>query len=371
MAESRVFRVLVVATSLSPAAVREALTALATHDRHPVDELHVLVPAVRLDQLRVGLLSSGFASTLTGIYKQLGISRSNVLFGRRTIHGLGAPERSHTATSQADDILETIQTLCRDELNEVTIVAAVDAGAAGVLAYSALQLVGRPSDRFFMLEYESKRGAQKPLLVELPMVLAERALSTGQRYQDLSASRQLARRRLAEPGVFRLNAKRRALLIDDVVVSLPRLQFFWMFCLATFAPRHLPHRILSGHFDVDAHGRIVVAQHHPQRAEIEATIAHLRRIFVTLFPDTQDEFAVVFRRACGAAPGLPSIIAKLNANLKRSLGIGAAPYLIVGGRGAPGYRLVVPQQRIKLEPVVPTPSPSGRRSTNPGTDSIE
>jgi hypothetical protein len=355
MSESRVFRVLVVAPGSSPVAVTDALTALVTHDRHAVDELHVLVPTAAVERLRDTLLGAPFASALTGLCQRLGIARSDMLFGRRTIHSLGGPERTHTATSQADDVLETIQTLCRDNLNEVTIVAALDAGSTGVLAHSALQLVGRPSDRFFMLEHVSKRRARRPLLEELPMVLAERALSAGQRYQDVAASRQRARRRLTEPGVFRLNARRRALLIDDVVVSLPRLQFFWMFCLATFAPRHLPHRILSGHFDVDAHGRIAVAPHHPQRAEIEAVIAHLRRIFVTLFPDAPDEFAMVFSRACGAAPGLPSIIAKLNANLKRSLGIGAAPYLIAGGRGAPGYRLIVPPQRIKLEPLVSAP----------------
>ena len=333
----------------------DALGALVAQDRQPVDELHVLASHAAVEQLRAKLLSPGFSSALTGHYQRLGIGRSDILFGRRTIHGVGAPERTHSATSQANDILETIQALCRDDRNEVTIVAALDAGSAGVLAYSALQLVGSPRDRFFMLEYVSRRRAQRPLLVELPLVLAERALSTGQRYQDLAAARQLARRRLTEPGVFRLNARRRALLIDDVEVSLPRLQFFWMFSLATFAPRHIPFRILSGHFDVDAHGRVVVAADHPRRAEIEATIAHLRRIFVTLFPDAPDEFAMVLRRACGTAPGLPSTIAKLNAQLKRSLGLGAGPSLIAGGRGVPGYRLVVPPQRIKLEPVVAAP----------------
>ena len=360
MSESRVFRVLVVAPGSSPAAVIDALVALVTQDRHAVDELHVLASAAAVEQLRAKLLSPDFTSALTGHYRRLGIGRSDILFGRRTIHGLGDPERTHVATSQADDILEAIQPLCADDRNEVTIVAAVHAGSTGVLAYSALQLVGRPSDRFFMLEYVSKSRAQRTLLVELPMVLAERALSTGQRYQDLAASRRQARRRLTAPGMFRMNARRRALLIDDVVVSLPRLQFFWMFCLATFAPHHLPHRILSGHFEVDGHGRILVSSHHPQRAEIEATIAHLRQIFVTLFPDAPDEFAMVLRRACGAAPGLPSTIAKLNANLKRSLGIGAEAYLIEGGRGVPGYRLVVPPQRITLEPVVP--APEGRSS---------
>jgi|SRR5687768_12796362 len=362
MSESRVFRVLVAAPGSSPAAVIDALAALVTQDHQPVDELHVLASYAMVEQLSAKLLSPGFTSALTGHYQRLGMGRSDILFGRRTIHGLGGPERTHNAMSQANDILETIQALCRDDRNEVTIVAALDAGSAGVLAYSALQLVGRPSDRFFMLEYVSRRRAQRPLLVELPMVLAERALSTGQRYQDLAASRQLARRRLTEPGVFRLNARRRAVLIDDLEVSLPRLQFFWMFCLATFAPRHIPFRILSGHFDVDTHGRIVVSPHHPQREEIEGTIAHLRRIFVTLFPETPDEFAMVLRRACGTAPGLPSTIAKLNAHLKRSLGIGAGPYLIAGGRGVPGYRLVVPPQRIKLEPMVAGPEVTPSRT---------
>jgi hypothetical protein len=58
----------------------------------------------------------------------------------------------------------------------------------------------------------------------------------------------------------------------------------------------------------------------------------------------------VFTRACGPSPGLPSVIAKLNAHLKRALGGGAEPYLIAGGRGAGGYRLTLPPAQITLVP---------------------
>jgi hypothetical protein len=58
----------------------------------------------------------------------------------------------------------------------------------------------------------------------------------------------------------------------------------------------------------------------------------------------------MFRSACGAPPGLPSVVAKINAHLKRALGAGAAGYLVVGGRGAEGYRLTLPASLIAVTP---------------------
>jgi hypothetical protein len=147
-----------------------------------------------------------------------------------------------------------------------------------------------------------------------------------------------------------LNGKQRVIGIDDVELVLPRLQFFWMFCLATLAPQALPLRVLSANVDVDADGRIAIASNHPQRANLEALVRHIKRVFVTLFPEAAEEFSSVFKRACGPAPGLPSAIAKLNGRLKRALGAGAEPYSIAGGRGAGGYRLTLPPAQITLVP---------------------
>jgi hypothetical protein len=125
-----------------------------------------------------------------------------------------------------------------------------------------------------------------------------------------------------------------------------------MFCLATLAPKALPLRLLCGNFDVEADGRITIAAEHPQRAQLEAHARHIKRVFVTLFPEAADEFPLLFKRACGPTPGLPSAIAKLNAHLKRALGVGAEPYLIAGGRGSGGYRLTLLPAQIELVPQV-------------------
>jgi hypothetical protein len=108
--------------------------------------------------------------------------------------------------------------------------------------------------------------------------------------------------------------------------------------------------MLCGNFDIESDGSIIIATEHPQRAQLDGVVRHIRRVFATLFPEAVDEFPVVFKRACGPTPGLPSIIAKLNASLKRALGAGAEPYLIAGGRGAGGYRLTLPPAQIRLMP---------------------
>jgi hypothetical protein len=361
MSKQRVFRVLVVVPGSDPAAVREAVTAMVTSERIPVDELHVLVPAADAVRVRSALLETESRVSLTAVCAPAGIEQSATLFGGRTIHGLGLSDRAVHAASLADGALETLRRVCSDERNEVTVVCQSGAGALGILTHSALQLVGRPNDRFFVLEYGSG-SSPEPLLLELPMVLAEESLSASQRYLDLAVSRRLGRRRLSEPGVLWLDGHRRVLRIDDLDVVLPRLQFFWMFSLATLAPHPFPLRVVSGNFHVSGRGEIIVAPEHPRRNDIEAAVGYLRRIFSTLFPESTTDFALMFKRACGPSPGLPSVIAKLNATLRRSLGIGAAPYLIAGGRGNAGYRLTLPSNRIKIDPRV---SPPDAKATSP------
>jgi hypothetical protein len=123
-----------------------------------------------------------------------------------------------------------------------------------------------------------------------------------------------------------------------------------MFCLATLAPNGLPLRVLCDNFDIEADGRIIIASEHPERAHLDVLIRQIRRVFTMLFPESADEFPSVFKRACGPTPGLPSVVAKLNAHLRRALGVGAEPYLIAGGRGAGGYRLTLLPAQIELVP---------------------
>jgi hypothetical protein len=353
------------------AVIHHALTEVAAIDRACFDELHVLTSAAGANRLSAVLLKSGTASRLTARCRRLGIVKADILFGRGSIHTLG----SATPAAIADDTLTTLRKLCADPFNEVTIVVSSYAGAIGILAHSALQLVGKPRDRFFVLDAgaiaaggsKSHRrrgvGASRPSLVEVPFVLAEGPLLPGQSYQQLATSRRLAQRRLAYPGKLAFDGPRRTIGIDDLELHVARLQFFWMFCLATFAPKVLPFRMLCGNFEIKPDGRITVVPEHPQRAQLESVVRHIRRVFVTLYPEAADEFPLVFKRAFGPTPGLPSIMAKLNARLKRALGAGAAPYLIAGGRGTGGYRLTMPPSQIQLTPHVRAAYTQRQRTT--------
>jgi hypothetical protein len=341
--------------------VHDAVTAVAANDHSCVDELHVFTSSDAADRLRAILLKSGTAAALADRCRRLGIAKADIIFNRRAIHDLGG---SQTPKSNADDVLNTLRKLCGDPMNDVTVVVSSDVGVLGILAHSALQLVGKPTDRFFVLDgrptdrHESRRRnpreprVSRPALLEVPTILAERTVPPGQSYNELATSRRLARRRQSEPGTLLLNGSRRAIRIDDVELILPRLRFFWMFCLATVAPDSLPLRALSGHFNVNPDGGIAIVSDHPQRAHVEALVRHMRRVFVTLFPKAAGEFPFMLQRACGANPGLPSVISKLNADLKRALGVGAEPYLIAGGRGTTGYRLALAPAQIDLTPAI-------------------
>jgi hypothetical protein len=260
--------------------------------------------------------------------------------------------------SIADDALKTLGKLCDNSMTEVTVVAASDAGVVGILAHSVLELVGKPMDRFLVLDV--RPPAKAGSLFEVPTILAERPLPSIPSYQELAASRRLARRRLLEPEMLVLDGARLTIGIDDIVLPVPRLQFFWMFCLATLAPKAFPLHVLCGNFQIEADGRITVVSEHPQRGHVAMLIQHIKRVFITLFPEAADDFPSVFKRACGPTPGLPSVIAKLNAHVKRALGAGADRYLVSGGRRGGGYRLTLLPTQIKLVPPVRIASPAQR-----------
>lgn len=363
----RTFRVLVVAPGANPSVVHDAVTAIAATDRLCVDELHVLVSAGLAPRFRAALLKRGMASVLATGCRRQGVDTGEIIFSSRAIHSVGVVG---TPASVADDVLDTLRKVCRDETNDVTVVASSEAGVVSILAHSALQLVGKPADRFFVLDVgltspvqpkqprSRKKRTPLPNLSEVPTILAERPAPQGQSYTELETSRRLAQRRLAQPGTLTLDGGRRALRIDDVEILLPRLQFFWTYCLATLAPEAFPLRLLSGNFHVEGDGRIAIDGQHPHRAQLEVLARHTERVFVTLFPDAADEFPLVFKRACGPTPGLPSLVAKVNAHLRRVLGVGSEPYLLAGGRGTGGYRLTLPPAQIEL---MPASAPQKRR----------
>jgi hypothetical protein len=358
--------VLIVVAGSRADVVGAALTSYVSQTHRDVDELHVLTSAQHGTHLRADLLQSAADDPLADAYARLGIERSDVLFGNRTIHALGASADPANPGPAADDVLDALRRLCGDD-NEVAIVASPDAGMLGILAHAALQLVGGHKDRFYYLEFDTAPDKGAPargrpvarrrslaatavLLPEMPTVLAPQPIEAVHTFQQLADARRLARQRLASPGTMVLIGRRRLVRIDDIEVTLPRLQFFWLFVLAALAPGSFPLKALTGSFHVDARSRVSIAGTPPDRAALEALVATLQKIFVTLFPGADDDFPRVLKHACGPSPGLPSIIAKINAKLKHALGIGAAPYLVTGGRGAEGYRLTLPTTNITIEP---------------------
>ena len=362
MAERQACHVLAVVAGSNVGVVGAALIAALARDPDSVDELHVITSGAAGGKLRASLLrAAGGTEPLTEWCRQLGIARGDVLFGSRTIHVL-AESADASAGETADEMLDTLRALCTGS-NIVDVAASVDSGPLAVLAHAALGLVGRSSDQFYFIDTELEssrmRGvrstrardlAPRPaILAPAPFVLSATPLAADVTFQELADSRRVARRRLADPGEMILDAQLRTVRVGTTHVVLPRLQFFWLFVFATLAPAAFPLRGLSGNFQVDAHGRIVLAATAPDRAALETVIGITRRLFTSLFPSATEDFPRMFKRACDVSPGLPSIVAKINARLKRELGLGATPYLIAGGRSAEGYRLTLAPVRIRTQ----------------------
>ncbi|MCC7415690.1 MAG: hypothetical protein IT176_01005 [Acidobacteria bacterium] len=365
MAESRGPLILVVAPGSNPRTVTDALTAIVAREGRGVDEVHVLAAAGSGDRLRVRLLHppSG-RDVVAAACVELGLTRTDITFSARTIHVLGKPNDATAIGAVADDLLATLRRLCT-ESNELRIVASAAAGPVAVLASAALQLVGRPDDRFFFLQGQPFVGRnkhdRKPALLEIATVLAEQPPASYETYQAIASARRVARRRLIEPDDLVIDLPRRVMRVGETELLFPRLQFFWLFALATLAPCAFHLKRLTGSFHVDDRGAIVVAADAADHAALESLVAHTRFAFAALFPDSIEEFPLMFKRACGPSPGLPSIVAKINARIRRALGVGAEPYLI-SAHGGEGYRLLLAPTAIKIEGLHERVLPRGQRA---------
>jgi hypothetical protein len=266
------------------------------------------------------------------------------------LHAVG---RGETLGSAADDLLRIFLSLCDDPLNDVRLVLASDAGPFGLAAIQAFPFAAKPGDRVFVLTRGAgprKANARVPAraaVLELPFVLPEQPLPSGTTYQQLAASRRIERRRLLEPRTLTLDRARRVAIADDTEVALPRVQFFWLYCFATLAPAAFPLPELIGRLDVEG-GRLAVT--HAHASELDVLISRVRDAFLELFPHAEREFPGFLLRACGATPGLPSVVAKVNRAFRQALHAAAEPYLIAGGRRTGGYRLTLPPSQIRFAP---------------------
>jgi hypothetical protein len=168
-----------------------------------------------------------------------------------------------------------------------------------------------------------------------------------QTYAEAVERRRLERRRVAAPDPLRLDVRRRIVSVGETSLTLPAMQFFWLYYLASTPGERFPLAELTAQFGT---GRRHPGQFVQKLSDGRTRVfpADLQRAFAQLFPMAPDKFDVMYQRACGPHPGLPSTISKINAALRRALRGGAGPYLIQGGRGAGGYRLALPPAAIHI-----------------------
>ena len=122
---------------------------------------------------------------------------------------------------------------------------------------------------------------------------------------------------------MRLDCRRRLVTIGETTLTLPAMQFFWLYYLATVPGARFPLAELSS---LAGGGRPPHFTQKLSESRFRVFPADLQRVFAHVFPMATDKFDPMFRRSCGVHPGLPSTISKINAALRRALGRGAEPY---------------------------------------------
>lgn len=344
--------ILVVAPGRRPADAVERAIARLSEDQTVPHEIHVVASSDRVAELQRALLGDG-GSRFAAACVAAGFSRDEILFNRRTLHSVG--EHAGDCAADADRVVAILRQVAASDGAALTLVLCEDAGAAGYLLQAALQVVGKVQDRLLVDTSMPSIGKQTATSrrpdeyhhVELPLLLWPANEPAPQTYADAVKGRRTERLRIAQPDVLRLNARKRTLSVGETTITLPAMQFFWMYYLALTTDERLPLTELT---NVLASGRRQPAQLTQKLPDGRVRVfpADLQRAFVQLFPMAADKFDAMYLRSCGPHPGLPCTISKINAVLRRALGRGAAPYLIQGGRGAGGYRLTLKPSGVHI-----------------------
>lgn len=345
--------ILVVVPRRDPAGtLRRALRYLGEERRMPHEVRVVLAPdeaAVVLQEL----LGNSGAASFAEACARAGFARDEIVFNQRTVHVLDA---DRDGASAAERLLDLLRKPCHADECVLTVVVADDAGVAGYLLHACLHVVGRPSDRLLIDVADAAFSGRPP--VDVPLLLwpaAERIPAT---FADAVAQRRNERRRIVRPDVLRLDRRRRVLIVGETTIALPATQFFWLHYLASTPGERFPLAELAA----GANGRPQPFTQRLSDGRVRAFPEDLQRAFVRMFPKAADKFDGMYRSACGAPPGLPSTISKINGALRRALGRGAAAYLIAGGRGAGGYRVTLSPSSIDITGGDARPVASGVRS---------
>lgn len=351
MAETPDLHILVIAPGARPReTLARALSALGSDGRAP-HEVHVIASQTRLEAVRRDFLLGGATGRFAALCAAAGFARDEILFNHRTLHSLDV-DSTPDCNGGASRVLDLLRSVASSSRTSVTVVVAEDAGAAGHLLHACLQIVGRVSDRL-LLDVSTGRPARgrtrdtsgaSSHQIEIPLLLWPADEPQPSTYAEAVERRRTERRRVAQPEPLRLDVRRRLVSVGETTMTLPAMQFFWLYYLASTPGERFPLAELSSLASGGKH-----PAHFTQKlrdGRVRVFPADLQRAFAQIFPMGTDKFEAMFRRSCGVHPGLPSTISKINAALRRALGRGAGPYLIQGGRGAGGYRLTVPAVQI-------------------------
>lgn len=355
MPDTRVgLQILIVAPGRHPAAAVERAMARLRDEQRVPHEIHVVAPRARLVELQRDCFGAGATRFAAGC-AAAGFSRDEILFNQRTLHALDEHAVAD-GTTGADRVLALLRQLSSSDEVALTVVVCEDAGPAGHFLHAALHVAGRILDRLLVDtsttpvhrkgSKASGDGKGTPHL-ELPVLLWPANEPVPHTYAEAVKRRRIERLRIAKPDVLRLDVRRRTLVVGETVLTLPAMQFFWMYYLASVSGERFPLAELTGAFASGRRQPVQMTQKLPD-GRVRVFPADLQRAFVQLFPMAADKFDAMYLRSCGPQPGLPSTISKINAALRRALGRGAAPYLIQGGRGAGGYRLTLPAPGIQI-----------------------
>jgi hypothetical protein len=350
---SRPLHVLVLVGGERLAHVLESALSHACRQQRLPDEIHVMAPPPHLDRFRRELLRDGEQTRFATLCGRLGVRRDEILLNQRTLHAFELP-RNGLLSEAAERVFELLRHISHGRRSEVTVLVTTDAGALGVLAHAAMQVVARPFDRFFVATGTGTRGRNsrkttppRVECAEVPLLLSEADAMTVNHYMDAVAARRTERQRLEQPDPLRLDLRGRTVTIGRTEIRLPAMQFFWLYYLATSAGERFPLSEISSALTSPRTSLPIFVQK-LAGGHTRAFPAHLLRAFMRVFPHGTDKFAAMFQRSCGPQPGLPSTISKINAVLRRALGRGAEPYLIKGGRGAGGYRVTLSNTSIHI-----------------------
>ena len=333
----------------------ECALGRARYEERVPDEIHLVGAPDALTQLHRQLSSdAGGRNRLVDVCAKLGISRDDVLLNRRTIHAI-RPGEAPLLADEAEWMFQLLRQLGDEGSRELTVVIAHDAAALGVLAHAAMQLVARPHDRLFVEIHavrpsNKSRGDDGPVrwsCAEVPLLLRQRDDAPVAHYMEAVDTRRMERQRLESPDPLRIDVRRRSVVVGRTTVPLPAMQFFWLYYLASSAGERFPLLEISTALSSPRRPSPVFVQKLPG-GSTRSFPADLQRAFGRLFPNANDKFDAMFFRSCGPHPGLPSTISKINAALRKALGRGAPPYLIKGGRGSGGYRVMLPTNFIHI-----------------------